>query len=192
MNIGIDIDGVLFPWSEAANEAVMEQFGVPDPGPHETWAHLMDRLTPDQWNWLWGTEGSDRVFGQGWRIYPGAREAFLKVLRPSEHRCHFVTHRDPRRTATWTAMYLARHFRAHPWAGVHVLQNAVPKHSLMEWDVFVDDKPSTVLDMLAHTRARVFAPMRPWNTELASLTNPRFTYYDDPAVVAEAVGLPRA
>jgi hypothetical protein len=187
MNIGIDIDGVLFPWADAANEAVMDKFGIPNPGPHAKWEHLRGKITSDQWAWLWGAEGSDEVFGRVGLVYPGVVPAFNALIKNQEHRCHFVTHRDPRRTALHTAEFLTRHFGGHPWAGVHVLQNSIPKHSLMEWDVFIDDKPETVLEMLTHTQAVVFSPKRPWNTELADIRHPRFLHYSDPQVVGDVV-----
>lgn len=200
MRVGIDIDGVLFPWDEAANEALMERFGIPDPGPHRYWNWLEDRVTPEQWAWLWSAEGQDVVFSQVARVYASAVSSFNAILKNPANRVHFVTHRDPRRTALWTAEFLQHHFGGHPWAGLHVLQNAVPKHTLAEWDVFIDDKVETVLAMLEHTRAQVFVPARPWNEELANplwpgswawhrYGAPRLIRYDDPAVVAEWVAL---
>lgn len=176
MNIGIDIDGVLFPWADLANEAVMERFGIPDPGPHDNWLHLKEHTTGEQWAWLWSAEGQDVVFSQVERTYPDAIEAVLALLKSGAH-VHFVTHRDPRRAAGHTADFLERHFGAHPWAGVHVVQNSVEKHALMNWDVFIDDKVETVRSMLEHTRAKVFAPVRPWNSELRGPEHPRFTRY---------------
>jgi hypothetical protein len=120
-------------------------------------------------------------------------EAFNAVLKNPENRCHFVTHRDPRHTALYTARFLRLHFGHHPWAGLHVVKSDVPKHGLMDWDVFVDDKPETVLAMLEYTRAQVFCPARPWNEDLIGYDGrgwtgaPRLIRYDDPAQVAEWV-----
>lgn len=189
MNVGIDIDGVLFPWADVANKAVMLKFGVPDPGPHVEWQHLKTKLTNEQWQWLWSAQGQDVVFSQHWQIYSGAVEAFTALLREPRYRCHFVTHRDPRRAAVNTGGYLARHFGAHPWAGLHVIQNACEKHTLMDWDVFIDDKPETVRAMLANTDALVMAPARPWNTGLGTLRHPRFLRYNHPSAVPEVLGL---
>lgn len=193
MRIGIDIDGVLYPWADAANAAVVAQFGVPDPGPHQHWEWLKEQVTQEQWHWLWTDEGQAAAFGDLGLTYPGVVEAFLTFLKDPRHRCHFVTHRDPRRSGARTAAYLARHFGAHPWAGTHVLQNGTPKWKLMDWDVFIDDKVETALDMLEHTRAQVFVPARPWNEELTWCESRgwngtrRLIRYDDPAVVAEWV-----
>lgn len=186
MNIGIDIDGVLFPWTDVANEAVVEHFDVPDPGPHQRWEWLKECITSGQWAWLWSAVGQDIVFSHD-RVYPDVVEAFNALLRNPAHRCHFVTHRDPRRTAVHTANFLSRHFGGHPWAGVHVVQGSVAKCELMEWDVFIDDKPETVREMLAFTQAMVFTPARPWNEELARIHTPRLIRYRDPWTIVRWV-----
>lgn len=186
MRVGIDIDGVLYPWTDAANRAVMVKFDLPDPGPHHHWDYLEEVIGKERFAWLWTRQGQETAFSE-LSIYPGARRAFEAILKDPANKVHFVTHRDPRYTSRMTAAYLSFHFDAHPWAGLHVLQNGTPKSGLAEWDVFVDDKPSTVLDMLANTNAQVFAPARPWNLELAGLDTPRLIVYDDPAQVAEWV-----
>jgi hypothetical protein len=119
-------------------------------------------------------------------VYPGVVEAFNAILG-SGHYCHFVTHRDPCRAGLATAMYLTRHFGAHQWQGLHVTKNGTPKHDLAPWDVFVDDKPQTVSELLLKTRAHVFAPVRAWNDELLPYVSERFTYYTDPREVADWV-----
>lgn len=190
MLIGVDIDGVLFPWVDVANEAVAERFGIPNPGPHTCWDYLKDVLPPEAWRWLWSAEGQDVVFGQVERTYADAVEAVNALLKAG-HRVHFVTHRDPRRTAVYTAAFLHLHFGRHPWAGVHVVQNSVAKRRLQRWDVFIDDKPETVWDFLGYTDAQVFAPVRPWNVDeldgYASSATPGLVHYTDPAAIVEWV-----
>lgn len=187
MKIGVDIDGVLFPWVDVANEALVAKFGIEDPGPHTSWSYLKDQcLTREQWTWLWTAEGQQRVFGQVWRAYSDATEATRRLLRAG-HEVHFVTHRDPRRTATLTAMFLSYHFSAHPWAGVHIIQNGTPKRSLGRWDVFIDDKPDTVFDFLANTTTKVFAPARPWNVDELRDLRSSLVLYDDPQDIVEWV-----
>lgn len=191
MKIGVDIDGVLFPWADAANSAVMERFGLVDPGAHVTWDHLKESIPADAWAWLWTQEGLDTVFRQGWRIYDGIAPV-VRWLMAAGHEVHFVTHRDPCATGTLTAAYLARHFSGVRWAGLHVLQPTVAKRTIGHWDAFIDDKPETVLDFVNNTSAWVFAPVRPWNTELNDVTlfqqahrMETFIHYDSPLEIAE-------
>jgi len=187
MLIGIDIDGVLFRFNEAANASLMDKFGIPDPGPWTSWNYLKDVITPEQWSWLWTPQGTDATFGQMEQVYPNAVRQFGRILK-SGHDCHFVTHRDPARAGWATALFLERHFGKAGFEGVHVLRASVKKHSLAPWDVFIDDKAETVMDLLIMTRAHVFAPVRPWNDELLAFTQSRrFTFYDDPRQVADWV-----
>lgn len=188
MKVGVDIDGVLYPWDDCARDALVERFGIERPGPSLSWTWLKENITGEQWAWLWTAQGQDATFSR-LDVYPGVVPAFNAILKAG-HEVHFVTHRDPRRTAVPTAEFLSAHFRRHPWAGVHVIQNGTPKRSLARWDVFVDDKPETVLGMLVNTRAHVFCPYRPWNAELDGLdgiASPRLTRYADPRAVADWV-----
>ena len=191
MTIGCDIDGVLFPWERIARDVLEIEFGV-KLAESTYWTYLKDVLPRAQWDWLWSREGQDKIFGRTWARYPEAVEAVNALLKAG-HRVHFVTHRDPRRTALHTAEFLDLHFGGHPWAGVHVIQNHVQKRRLASWDVFVDDKPETVFDFLANTRAQVFSPVRPWNVdELESVYGPTpegcpLIHYTDPTVIVEWV-----
>jgi len=184
--IGFDIDGVLYPWVDIVNEACVDEFGIDDPGQHLEWAHLKTVLSRKQWNWVWSAKGQNTVFSQSDRIYPGVKAEVNKILKAG-HQVHFVTHRDPRRTAVFTAEFLDLHFSRHPWAGVHVLQNSVKKAELLPWDVFVDDKEETCHDMLEAGVGHVFAPAREWNKGLAKVRSRRFTRYEDFAEVTTFV-----
>jgi hypothetical protein len=183
--IGVDIDGVIFPWERAVVDAVEFKFGV-SLGELTTWDTYELALGPERWEWLWTPEGTDAVLSQTWRTYPGIVPA-IRGLFALGHQVHFVTHRDPARCGGHTAAFLARHFGGLRWAGLHVTRSSVAKRTLGRWDVFVDDKPETVFDFLANTGAMVFAPVRPWNAdELADvgvegLTN--LVHYADPAEI---------
>lgn len=194
MLIGVDIDGVLFPWDECARDALVAKFGIERPGESTSWFYLKETIAVEHWAWLWSTEGQNDVFGRVGRVYPGAVAAINAILKPGDHDVHFVTHRDPRRTAVHTAAFLHLHFGGHPWAGVHVIQASVAKRTLARWDVFIDDKPDTVWDFLGNTNAKVFSPVRPWNGELNEsylwhLVNDgeRLVHYDDPQEIADWV-----
>lgn len=188
LNIGIDIDGVLFPWDECARDAVVEKFGGERLRPSTSWDFIKENLPADQWAWLWSAEGQDVVFGRPAMAYYDAVEAVNAILKRG-HGVHFVTHRDPRRTAAHTSEFLERHFGGHPWNGVHIIQAGVAKRTLgPRWDVFVDDKPDTVFDFLANTEAMVFAPVRLWNLdELANVVGQKLLHYDNPQVIVDWV-----
>lgn len=183
MRIGVDIDGVLFPWDDVARDALVARFGIPRPGPSTYWHYLKDNVPPTCWRWLWTREGQHEVFSQVGHTYPGVVAVVNDLLKA--HEVHFVTHRDPRYTALSTATFLSSHFWRHPWAGVHVIQNSVEKHRLMRWDAFVDDKAETIWKLLAQERPRVFAPARLWNDELAGATD--LVRYTDPREILEAL-----
>jgi len=183
VRVGIDVDGVLFPWEDIAREVVSRRFGIPTPAPSSHWHYLKETLPPSAWRWLWTEEGQNAVFSQVGRTYPGVVEAVSELLKA--HEVHFVTHRDPRRATLHTATFLTLHFGRHPWAGVHIIRNSVHKHTLAHWDAFVDDKPETVWKFLEQERAQVFSPVRPWNEELEDSLNLR--RYTDPWEIVEAL-----
>ncbi len=182
MRIGVDIDGVLFPWDTVAREAIADRFGI-NLGPSDRWYAIKETAGKPAWKWLWSREGQDHVFGQVSQCYPDAVEA-VRALILGGHKVHFVTHRDPARTLGHTAAFLEAHFQGTRWAGVHSARKT-PKRTLGPWDVFVDDKPDTVRDFVANTGARVFAPRRTWNAELGVYVFPTFTYYDDPWAIVD-------
>jgi hypothetical protein len=183
MRVGIDIDGVIFPWTEAANRAVSVQFGIDVKGDHLHWDWLQERLTKEQWRWVWSEEGQKRTFDRPTFVYPGVQKSFGRIL-DSGHECHFVTHRNPTICGPATTRLLARQFEGHSWGGTHILRDT-PKHELLKWHVFIDDKPSTVIDFLTATRTIVFSPVRPWNTELAKYKTKRLIRYEDPEEIVD-------
>jgi hypothetical protein len=186
VRIGVDIDGVLFPWEDAVREAVAMRFGV-NLGELTTWDSYELELGPARWAWLWTEDGIDAVLGQTWRTYPGVVEAIRTVMGLG-HAVHFVTHRDPGTSGLHTTEFLDRHFGGLRWEGLHVVRSMVAKRTLGRWDVFVDDKPETVFDFLANTNARVFAPARPWNEdELGDICESNLWLYVDPVDIVEWV-----
>lgn len=180
MKICVDIDGVLFPWDQVAREALEDRSGV-SLGPSTYWHDIRDSVLTSEWRWLWSAEGQAHVFGQVRRSYESAVDV-VRVLLRDRHEVHFVTHRDPRLTAVATARFLSRHFGGEPpWAGLHLVKSRTPKRTLAAWDVLIDDKPETVLDMAARETTMVFAPLRTWNmAELEDADGPFLHVYEDP------------
>lgn len=190
MRIGIDIDGVLFPFDTVARQVLARQFPghrVPQQ-PSKAWSSLKGEVAPELWRWLWSPRGQVTVFSQSKRRYPDAAQVVRELLTNSDHEVHFVTHRDPAITGTYTSRFLAKHFDGLRWAGLHMLgqQATMTKRHLARWDVFVDDKPETVFEFLTHTDTEVFAPRRPWNeSELEDTVG--LTVYDNPGVILDYV-----
>lgn len=164
LRIGIDVDGCVYPWTRAVNEALTERFGITGLGEHTHWDYLQETITKQQWDWAWSSEAAEVIFGRLDLIFPGAREAVNGLC--AEHEVHFVTHRHPRRVAGITGRWLNYHFRNY--AGVHVIHNRCEKQTLGHWDVFIDDKVSTVEAFLEHTDALILAPRRSYNQELTT------------------------
>jgi hypothetical protein len=190
VRIGIDIDGVLFPFDTVARHVLHQRFprhNVPEQ-PSKSWSALKGEVAPELWRWLWSPRGQDAVFSQTKRRYPDAIQVVRKLLTSPDHEVHFVTHRDPAITGTYTSRFLAEHFDGLRWAGLHMLgqRSTVPKWKLARWDVFVDDKPETVHAFTSGTFTQVFAPRRPWNeSELED--NLYLTVYDNPGVILDYV-----
>lgn len=185
MRIGVDIDGVLFPWDTVARRVLHARYGDVSQEPSRTWSALKGEVSKSAWHWLWSTEGQQRVFGQIEHSYGDAVDA-VRALLDTGHQVHFVTHRDPATTIHHTAAFLREHFWGRRWAGVHSIRSTTHKTDLGRWDVFVDDKPSTVLGFVERESTRVFAPRRPWNeSELEDV--PGLSLYDDPMDVVRWV-----
>lgn len=158
MRIGVDIDGTLYPWTLSANKAVEEKFGIEGLTEHTHWDYLYDQLTPEQWKWVWSADAAEAVFGRE-ESYDGCIEAVNQLC--DEYDVHFVTHRNPLLTSEVTARWIAERF--HNYAGIHVISNKVSKTSLGTWDVFIDDKPDTIVEFLDKTNTIMLVPSRPWN-----------------------------
>lgn len=184
--VGIDIDGVLYPWTDAANQVCMQEFGIPDPGSHTTWYHLKDKVTGEQWKWVWSPEGMRKIFGT-LRTYPNA-DMFRGLLDDPRLECHFVTHRDPAILAGITADFLTYLFPDSSWEGL-IVTKGTPKIALYDWDYFVDDRSETVAEFLDGTDTFVFMPNRPWNTVTQGYYhwNERLYIYNDPQEVVDKI-----
>ena len=185
MRIGVDIDGVLFPFDDVARDVLRYRFGGVSLEPSNSWSALKDEVSGKAWRWLWSPEGKHHVFGRITHAYTNAVKA-VNCLMQMGHEVHFVTHRDPATTLVYTAEFLEQWFGMYRWAGVHSIRGTTAKADLAHWDVFVDDKPSIVLQMLEREQTQVFAPWRPWNA--AELENTEgLVMYHDPAVIVDWV-----
>lgn len=158
MRIGVDVDGTVYHWTRAVNEAVEEKFGVEGLAEHTSWDYLRNQLTDDQWHWVWSKQAAKPVFARKGMAFPGSRKVVNSLC--AEHEVHFVTHRNPRVLTGVTGQWLAS--RYFGYAGVHVLYHSVSKVGLLDWDLFIDDKPETITEF-EEAGVRILVPERLWN-----------------------------
>lgn len=162
MIIGCDVDGCVFPFTLAVNQALEEEFGIEGLVDHPHWDYLQTVITPEQWRWVWtAEEAASLVFGRMDLIYEGAADAVNALCK--DHEVHFVTHRHPKRLTSITGEWLSQHFTGY--SGVFTLDNSIAKHTLYDWDLFIDDKPQTIAEF-QEANMRIQFPTRPWNSEI--------------------------
>lgn len=177
MKVGLDLDGVVYWFTKAANEAIMTR-GYPDIGEWQGWNHGKEFVTDEDWRWLWN-QGTSIVFRADGPAYQGA-QGFMRRLA-LEHELIICTHR-PKRVAPATYAWIAA---TRCQAGeVHVLDHNIPKSTVWDvCDVCIDDKPETCDDLLGNTGAHVFCPRRDWNRDYeqpyGAVGASRFHWYDD-------------
>ena len=159
--VGIDIDGTVYPWTKAINQALKNTFGVEGLVEHKTWNYLEEHITPDQWRWCWSDEAVIPAFGRMDLIYEYAAKVVNEICR--KHEVHFVTHRNPKLLAGVTGKWLSHYFDGYK--GVHVLNNGVDKTEVMKWDWFIDDKSETVR-AFREKGIPILVPARPWNVDV--------------------------
>lgn len=180
MIVGFDIDDVLYPWVPIVNEIALLKWGVDVSSDWSDWSGARVILGED-FNWLFSVDGCEATLGQFDRCYRDTVEV-ARLLIKAGHEVHFVTHRDPGTSSSLTGKFLETHFGDLSWAGTHVLGHGTRKCDLKKWDLFVDDKPQTCLEM-AGGGTRVYAPNRSWNTELKD--NPEVVMYNYPVEIVE-------
>lgn len=163
MRIGIDVDGVVYPWSKAVNEALADEFDVEGLIEHTHWDYLRDTISDAQWKWVWSRDAVSRVYGRYDLIYAGCHE-IVQALIDAGNEIHFVTHRVPEIAGAYTHEYLDEWF--HGYKGVHILDRsldrAAAKAALGTWDAFIEDHLDTIHALHACCPI-VLAPHRPWN-----------------------------
>lgn len=155
--IGQDVDGVLYRWGRAARDSLLERFGLDIPETVWLDSHLMNS---EQWTWLWSDEGVRRTFGRG-HAFPGAiagvkRLATLGTL-------HVIT-AAPESARVVRVEWLRRRgvpFDEISFVGYGGLKSDVLPHC----DVYLDDSPKHVVDLVEHTRAVVLLFDHSWNRD---------------------------
>ncbi len=152
---GCDLDGVVSRWTERANELLNEEFGY-DIGEWETYNHGKDQIKPEHWTWLWN-EGVEFGLFRDLAIYPGADKAIRRI--GGDARLVIITKCPPRAMAD-RLVWLA--FRGWQIEEAHLINDKSLK-STVPCDIYLDDSPDVITDLLTNTDARVLLWDRPWN-----------------------------
>lgn len=155
MRLGLDCDGCLFDWEGTARFLLRHYHGITLP-PSKNWDYIREQVPTSVWRWLWGPGVRKHGLFRHGSIYPGAAEVIKDLAK--EHTLVLVTHR-PKRAALDTHDFISYH--RLPFDEVHVMP-AKPK-STVPCDVYVDDSPKVIEDILANTSAHAVLMMRPWN-----------------------------
>lgn len=163
--IGVDVDGVMYKWGKTARYMLRDVMPnspyKEDPrmkAAHTYWDFFRD-LNKEANDWLWGEGVRLGLFRYG-HLFPGTIVAIRQLAEMGE--VHLITHR-PRVAVNDTLAWVA--YLDLPISGINILSDGEPKSSVMPHsDVYIDDKPSNVIDLASNTNAKaVIIPDRAWN-----------------------------
>lgn len=162
LRIGVDLDGVVYRFSDTANYLIKEHFGIDIPE-WTDWDFAPDFLEgygrPEVWTWLWKSGIDLGLFRYG-SIYKGSREALVKLARMGD--LVVITAR-PKSAVNDTLEWLA--YQRFPTSEVHILSGA-PK-STVKCDVYIDDSLDNMDELAQNAPAysRLLLVDRPWNNQ---------------------------
>lgn len=163
LRIMVDLDGVCYDWDSTARFLLNHHFGYVFGPETLSWYFLRDAVAPEHWAWLWSEGVSLGLFRHG-HLYRGTAEALDNLAGLG--RLVVVTHR-PESATRDTLAWIAYH--ELPVSEIHLLTSETPKSRVQPWcDVCVDDSPTVVEDLAAHTPSLVLVWDRPWNQGVTS------------------------
>lgn len=164
MRIGLDIDGVMYKWDKTARYMLRD---VLPNSPYkevlqqesQSWDWIKEQILPGHWAWLWKQGVELGLFRYG-HLYPGTIQAVRELATIGE--VILITHR-PKQAVNDTLSWLAH--QNLPISGLHLLTNEENKGLVRPGvDVFVDDKPRNVQDVIENSDcSNVILMRRPWN-----------------------------
>lgn len=159
--IAVDLDGVVYKWSDTARWLLLWKFGV-EVGESQHWSYIEENVTEQQWAWLW-QDDEDGGIGRGLfrhgHCYKGSFEALKELDQIGD--IVTITHR-PKAALNDTLQWLA--FHRVPTSAVHLLYREESKSSVQpHCQVYVDDKMENCIDLFENTEGLVCLWDRPWN-----------------------------
>jgi hypothetical protein len=181
-----DLDGVVYEWGRTARYMLKEYKGynnLKDEAPD--WDYYERMVSIEDWKWLW-TEGIKLGLYRYGHVIKGAILG-IRGLQDLGNSVVFVTHR-PKSAVQDTLDWLS-YVRLQP-AGVHILTNQEMKTSVPA-DLYIDDKPETISDVMLNSNAHAVVFNQPWNqVAIAGDTDPRFHRakgWDDVVRIVKAI-----
>lgn len=158
MRLAVDLDGVLYKWSETAAFLLNDHFGY-QLGESNSWDYLQKSITNNEWQWLW-TGGVEKGLFRHGHCEKGGIEA-LRALFKKGHDVVIVTSR-PRQAIQDTLAWIGYH--EIPASEIHILGPKVSKaKKVPNCDIYLDDKPTHVRDYSENTQGAAYLFDQPWN-----------------------------
>jgi len=153
---GIDLDGVVYNWSDTYRFLMRYYRGIDLPEP-DSWDAFDEYISEADRTWIW-TEGVKHGLFRYGHLYKGSAEALLELARLVD--LVVITHR-PANAMQDTLEWLA--FQKFPAVEIHLLTSQQPK-SAVPCDFYLDDGPHNIEELrLNRPHARIAMWRRPWN-----------------------------
>lgn len=161
--IGLDLDGVIYQWTNTARFLLEWQFGI-EIGESMYWDHIKEQITQQQWEWLWSSEkggGVERGLFRHGHCYKGSFETLKELGELGD--LVIITHR-PKSAILDTMDWLSFHeVRTNE---IHMLYREEQKSSISpQCQIYVDDKAANCVDLVENTDGLVCLWDRPWNQQ---------------------------
>lgn len=161
--LGLDVDGVLYPWEETARAAILDEFGIAlDYSTH--WDDIKNSITDPVWQWIWNKNGGlGRIFSIG-EPFRGTFSATYKLSQIADIVIITSTPKD----AIWERLsWLDRN--GFDFSEIHI---TMQKKSLVpRCDVYIDDAPHNIEDLRQFKESTIIVWDRPWNQNVKCVGN---------------------
>lgn len=176
IRVAVDIDGVLYNWSDTARFLLAHYRGV-YVSPSTSWDHIQESISPQDWDWLW-TEGVELGLFRSGHVYRGA-PAGVQELYQLGAKVIIATLRKPK--YRWDTL---------EWLLLHRIPFDeivfTTSKALLNADIYIDDSPRVAREILDETMALMLLWDQPWNRTMPDLP-PRLYRVTDWAVALEHV-----
>lgn len=150
---GIDLDGVVYRFDATARFLLKWHFGIDVPVPNR-WDGVKEAAGREAWRWLWNNGIKHHGLFRHGHLYKGSVEALKELARLGD--VVIVTSR-PNLAKLDTMDFLRYH--QIPLSEL----NFVAQKSQIPCDIYYDDSPEVVDDLLRNTESLVCLQARPWN-----------------------------